>query len=585
MRYLTGKKMRIIRNTIEERKESMATGKALDGNQYAGNPHVQFDAGKTAPTATPRRGSLLCRNAVIALAATAAVMSASAAQTLRVVSRAEDKTGDWADAYLSIADAIDAASAGTSANNCDTILVRTGTYNIAETIVANKAFLKIRSVNPDTGEQDRDNTILDGGGTTAIMEASARLDIAGFTFANGYTASETFVAKAAAFTMGTSYCVVSNCVFRDNKSVNTRGTCVCCEYKNRAKLYGCVFTNNTQEITVSGNKVYAQGCAVVLRAGGTVENYAEMSGCLFDDNSSSGLKTAGGIVTAYHAKIEDCTFLTNSVSPTASGETSSGGLVSLEENVTLANCRFSCNGAPSGDGYIVGSVLNVGSSCVVSNCVFDVVKDENATNRKIGTVGIWGDGSQFVGCRFTRVSMSGGSGMIYLYSKNDALFRNCLFADIDKTGGDCTVIRQNKSSGVGVRVENCTFAGDSGRMVYCADESSNYFENSAITGTIRPGNHSVATNCCLVALLNGPNDIGNFTIDSVPGGNLKFADTANGDYHLLRNSPLREKGVIRPWMMDGATDIDGNPRIYAKMPDIGCYECQIPFPGFALFVR
>ena len=45
--------------TIKEREESMATGKALDGKPYAGNPHVRFDEGEVAPAATPRRGSLL----------------------------------------------------------------------------------------------------------------------------------------------------------------------------------------------------------------------------------------------------------------------------------------------------------------------------------------------------------------------------------------------------------------------------------------------------------------------------------------------------------------------------------------------
>jgi hypothetical protein len=48
-----------MRLTIKERKESMATGKALDGKPYAGNPHVRFDEGEVAPAATPRRGSLL----------------------------------------------------------------------------------------------------------------------------------------------------------------------------------------------------------------------------------------------------------------------------------------------------------------------------------------------------------------------------------------------------------------------------------------------------------------------------------------------------------------------------------------------
>ena len=50
-----------MRLTIKEREESMATGKALDGKPYAGNPHVRFDEGEVAPAATPRRGSLLYR--------------------------------------------------------------------------------------------------------------------------------------------------------------------------------------------------------------------------------------------------------------------------------------------------------------------------------------------------------------------------------------------------------------------------------------------------------------------------------------------------------------------------------------------
>ncbi|MBO7683663.1 MAG: hypothetical protein J6T51_02940, partial [Kiritimatiellae bacterium] len=45
--------------TIQERKKSMTTGKALNGKPYAGNPHVRFDEGEVASAATPRRGSLL----------------------------------------------------------------------------------------------------------------------------------------------------------------------------------------------------------------------------------------------------------------------------------------------------------------------------------------------------------------------------------------------------------------------------------------------------------------------------------------------------------------------------------------------
>lgn len=66
---MTGKKNAYnMRLTIKEREESMATGKALDGKPYAGNPHVRFDEGEVAPATTPRRGSLLYRSLLLSCA-------------------------------------------------------------------------------------------------------------------------------------------------------------------------------------------------------------------------------------------------------------------------------------------------------------------------------------------------------------------------------------------------------------------------------------------------------------------------------------------------------------------------------------
>ena len=62
----------------------MATGKALNGKPYAGNPHVRFDEGEVAPAATPRRGSLLYNKVGLmlkgALAGAAAVFCIHASQ-------------------------------------------------------------------------------------------------------------------------------------------------------------------------------------------------------------------------------------------------------------------------------------------------------------------------------------------------------------------------------------------------------------------------------------------------------------------------------------------------------------------------
>jgi len=57
----------------------MATGKALNGKPYAGNPHVLFDEGEVASAATPRRGSLLYRKQTWKAVISAAAIAAGAA--------------------------------------------------------------------------------------------------------------------------------------------------------------------------------------------------------------------------------------------------------------------------------------------------------------------------------------------------------------------------------------------------------------------------------------------------------------------------------------------------------------------------
>ena len=66
----------------------MATGKALDGKPYAGNPHVRFDEGEVAPAATPRRGSLLYKMKKLMMFGAAALLAwagAAAGERLRAL--------------------------------------------------------------------------------------------------------------------------------------------------------------------------------------------------------------------------------------------------------------------------------------------------------------------------------------------------------------------------------------------------------------------------------------------------------------------------------------------------------------------
>ena len=62
-----------------------------------------------------------------------------------------------------------------------------------------------------------------------------------------------------------------------------------------------------------------------------------------------------------------------------------------------------------------------------------------------------------------------------------------------------------------------------------------------------------------------------------------FADAAKGDYRLTIASPLRNAGKTADWQT-GATDLDGQRRVWGKGVDIGCYELQYGY-GIMLFVR
>ena len=48
----------------KERTEAVTKRESLNGKPYAGNPHIRFDEGENASTATPRRGSLLYREEI-----------------------------------------------------------------------------------------------------------------------------------------------------------------------------------------------------------------------------------------------------------------------------------------------------------------------------------------------------------------------------------------------------------------------------------------------------------------------------------------------------------------------------------------
>ena len=77
----------------------------------------------------------------------------------------------------------------------------------------------------------------------------------------------------------------------------------------------------------------------------------------------------------------------------------------------------------------------------------------------------------------------------------------------------------------------------------------------------------------------GMTDVGSLTDDPL------FVRPSQGDYRLKSGSRCIDAGLNLAWMA-GATDLDGNARIYARrhIVDIGCYEFSRPM-GMTLFLQ
>ena len=76
---------------------------------------------------------------------------------------------------------------------------------------------------------------------------------------------------------------------------------------------------------------------------------------------------------------------------------------------------------------------------------------------------------------------------------------------------------------------------------------------------------TVVSHSCSGDLVTGVN--GNTALD--PG----FRDPGAGDYTIGSSSPCANTGANQPWMED-ARDLAGDPRVFARIVDMGAYECQ-----------
>ena len=528
--------------------------------------------------------------------------------SLLVVPGEEFRTGAWADASTDVQGVVDSAEDG------DLILVRSGEYRLAETIVISNKTVTFRSCSPETLLPDRDGTVFDGAQcegramvvSTGPMEtvdsaygptpsASHPIVVDGFTF-RGFSAAEGgAVWFGGQGSVNGSPAMITNCAFICN-SASSNGGAV--RMFHGGRIAGCLFEGNTAG--GKGGAVYCESTQAyswnVQGWDGILDSrdwyFYSIVGCTFRTNTAA---SHGGAVTSHrNVVLRGCLLDRNSA-----GYSMNGAGLYAQFGSRVESCVFSGNtfakdvAANAATGY--GTACCVGGSSLVSNCV--------ATAGGSGYGAIYTAGSK----TFLAVDCISTNNVSEGFWVNGGTIRQCLSAANESSG-----IRQFQSSSAPLNIENCTIAGNGTKAAVAgiaisvaANYNTNFVCNSIICGN-GGGVVSIATD-------DGRqrSEISNSMVDAdapsmanviftgtwrVP--NVRFVDAAAGDYRLGARSPARERSTVLPWMTSGASDIGGNPRIVslkglpvsddaAALPDLGCYECQeygVP-PGIMMLLR
>ncbi len=250
------------------------------------------------------------------------------------------------------------------------------------------------------------------------------------------------------------------------------------------------------------------------------------------------------------------------------------------------------------------------AAAVVSNCV---VRDCWGAERKVSGLGVRLVSGTLVdsavmNCRIG-IATSGTCPGVGIYNEGGLVDR-CVVSNVWTTG-----TAENATNGVAIHqtagdTRNTLVADTCGTCYPAVAVKDGHFDNCTVTAnsnclTSATGLHTAGLfalgsaavrNCVIAHNFSASAGVGEAnvlktgsaafshclvsTLDFTGGDHCIFADPCfrdfdGGDYTFRSSSPLRDAGVILPWM-EGALDLAGGKRLVGK-PDIGCYESQAPY--------
>ncbi len=455
--------------------------------------------------------------------------------------------------------------------------------------------------------------------TVQTNSAKAFAGVAGVGYIEGCTIrgnvqlTDTTSRNGCAIYAPTDGFIMTNCVVTGNTSAD--GSALADITGGDAIVMDCVFSDNA---------VLSQGGALSLTgANGTISN------CRFERNAVTGGTSeigGGALHIANTARIEDCAFTGNTaLSP-------GGGAVYIRTaaaDAAFANCSFVSNKVS------VGSTMRGGGAVCLAGAakaLFDGCKfeDNSAEGQACGGAVLLRQQSGEGFCTVTDCVFAGNYGIYggafataYGYSTPVyATLDRCVFTNNSSyfQGGAVYLREPTDDNATPFAIRNAVFAlnhsGREGGALYCASSNDwevanctivqNYVANDnpggglcqrwggRVVNTILAGNRTNSAandynwsdefgtwlHCLSWPLITAHMTAANGCVNADP----MFTDAANGNLAPKRRSPCRNAGIVESWMTS-ATDIVGNPRVYDRIVDIGCYEYCIPEPHTAIILQ
>lgn len=368
-------------------------------------------------------------------------------------------------------------------------------------------------------------TVLDGGGTTRVLELLANdslLDIDIYLdrliIQNGFGSNKSGAG-----------------VYANSGDASNSGTLDL--FMERCDLIG-----NQVDQAGNGGAVYVNG-------------YFEIDRCLFDGNES--LDGSGGAIISKVTPDGDASIaplISRTIFRNNRNGGNQGSSIWTGVNLYIEDCEFTGmdNGTSSGNGSAVWG--NGGSHLVIERSYFHDI-----------LIQFWGSAIQ---------SFDG-----------DIDVSNCLFVD-NKAGlnnGYGTIAYYHNNSPVDrtLRVTNCTFVGNASQTGTQLAGAIHFRPNGADACVVR--------NCIFndnepnpLFAQGGGGSVGWSAIDANyigfanAGGMVTAAPgfVGGGDYHLLPGAPTVDSGTNGADLV-GMEDLDGTPRVLNNTVDMGCFEFNV----------